>query len=606
MSRDIRTATHGYPEDHMTQRNSPLVTCPVGLVRRIGHLTLGIGVCLWLACGAAPGVAQSPTPDPRFGIVETFVNAEAATAAGAGYTRIILRWDVIQPANGADWKPANVPDPFIEQELAAGREVVGMLIGTPGSNDPRAVPDMAFWERFVRLVVQQYQGRIRHWVIWNEPDVWDATHPGSTWLGSEEDYFHLLKTAYLAIKDIDPTLQVHLAGLTYFWDQQHARRQYLDRLLDVILADPDAPAHGLYFDGVIYHLYYKPLQAPQIIGEIQSMLGGRGIMAKELWINETNAPPSQDAQEPPHGTPRFRVSLEEQSAFLIQEFSLAFASGANRVEFYKLRNSIEHPESVEPYGLLRGDDSRRPVFDAYRTLTTYLGGFRSAQWERFGNVHVVTFDRGDSTTTVLWTMGRTATRFTLNAIAPGATLVDEQGNAREVAASDGTYTLELPGASCTEGGDCFIGGAPRLLVEVGAPGARPGIIPLALLTPTPTSPAVPTATPVLAPSSQPPTAAAEPTLFATPVTTPPAAPTATLPPSTTIAPSTPEAAEEAARQSEPVVPMAQPVPLPTPLPAVTPITILTPARCLVLGLVGLAVFIVTYGLQMSVIRRLRH
>ena len=88
------------------------------------------------AAAAGVGAAQGSTPpisrpDPRFGIVETFVNPAAATEAGVGYTRIILRWDVIQPAGPADWKPANVPDPFIERELADGREVVGLLIGTP-------------------------------------------------------------------------------------------------------------------------------------------------------------------------------------------------------------------------------------------------------------------------------------------------------------------------------------------------------------------------------------------------------------------------------------------------------------------------------------------
>ena len=61
-----------------------------------------------------PPPAHADAPDPRFGIAETFVNPAAATEAGAGYTRIVLRWDVIQPAGPDDWKPANVPDPFIE------------------------------------------------------------------------------------------------------------------------------------------------------------------------------------------------------------------------------------------------------------------------------------------------------------------------------------------------------------------------------------------------------------------------------------------------------------------------------------------------------------
>jgi hypothetical protein len=567
-----------------------LIVCSLG--------TLGMLISI-----ATTGVAQSPTPDARFGIVEAYVNAEAASEAGAGYTRIILRWDLIQPASGVDWKPANVPDPFIEAELAAGREVIAMLVGTPAwatadrSNDPRAVPDMSYWENFVRRVAQQYQGRIRHWVIWNEPDVWDTNHPGSTWLGTEQDYYRLLRTAYLAIKDVDANMLVHMAGLTYFWDQQHNRRQYLERLLDVILADPDAAAHGYYFDGVVYHLYYKPLQAPDIIGLVQSTLGGRGIMAKEIWINETNAPPSEDAQEPPRSAPRFRVSLEEQAAFVIQEFSLAFAAGADRVEFYKMRNSTDHPESVEPYGMLRADDSHRPVFDAYRAMTTYLHGFRSAQWERFGNVHVVTFDRGDTTTTVLWTMGRDGARFAMNAIASKAVLVDEQGETQtltadtsDAAASQGggIYVVDLPGAKCTERADCFIGGAPRMVVEVGSPGSRRGVIPIARLTSTPT-PAVATPT---APAESPTVLVASVAPAPSQTAKPMPAPTATL---------TPAPVAEARRAAT----VVRPQPLPTPLPPITPWSILTPARCLILGLLGLGVFAVTYGLQIAVVRRLR-
>ncbi len=547
-----------------------------------------------LVPGGKVSIAQSPPPDPRFGVVEAYVNSAAATDAGAGYTRIIFRWDLIQPGGIDDWKPANVPDPFIEAELAAGREVVAVLVGTPawasvdGSDSPKAVPDMSYWEQFVRRMARQYQGRIRHWIVWNEPDVWDLTHPGSTWAGSEEDYYRLLKSAYLAIKDVDSTQRVHMAGLTYFWDWEHGRRQYLERLLDVIVADPEAAAHGYYFDAVTYHLYFNPRQTLDIIGQVQGMLGAHGVMAKEIWINETNAPPSEDPQEPPSSTPRFRISLEEQAAFVIQEFALAFAAGADRVEFYKMRNSPDHPEAIEPYGLLRADDSRRPAFDAYKVVTTYLRDFRAVGWQRLGDVYAVSFDRGETTTTVLWTMSRAPTRFVMNAIAPQATLVDEGGATRTLTAADGMYTVELPGAVCTQGTDCFIGGAPRLLVEVGSPANRPGLVPVA--TPTPEG------------EQEGESAAATP---APTLTSPPSVPGAQ--PTATTSQASPQAIKASVTPSSAAQPLARastvtptPEPTPTPLPPITPLTILTPARCLILVIVGLVVFTVTYGLQVAV------
>ena len=269
-----------------------------------------------------PSPAHADAPDPRFGIAETFVNPAAATEAGAGYTRIVLRWDVIQPAGPDDWKPANVPDPFIEAELAAGRQVVGLLIGTPlwacdasrgpeACQDSRAVPDMNHWAAFVRRMAQQYRGRISHWVIWNEPDVWDMANPGSTWAGSVEDYARLLKTAYLAVKDVDPAQQVLMAGQTYFWDWSHGRRRYLDRLLDAIAADPEAPAHGYYFDAIPYHLYFNPGQTPGVLAEAG---GAQEHGSRQgLWINETNAPPSDDPRNRP-GRTAFRITQAEQAA----------------------------------------------------------------------------------------------------------------------------------------------------------------------------------------------------------------------------------------------------------------------------------------------------
>ncbi len=541
--------------------------------------------------GATIGIAQAPPPDSRFGVVDAYVNSAAATEAGAGYTRITFRWDVIQPGGVDDWKPANVPDPFIEAELAAGREVVAVLMGTPtwatadGSGSPKAVPDMSYWEHFVRRMAQQYQGRIRHWIIWNQPDVSDVNHPGNTWTGSEEDYYRLLKTAYQTIKGVDSTLQVHVAGLTYFWDQEHGQRQYLDRLLDFVVADPEAAANGYYFDAVAYHLYFDPHQTLDVMEEVQGMLGARGVMAKEIWVNQTNAPPSEDPQAPASAAPGFRLTLEEQSAFVVQEYALAFSGGANRVAFYKLRDDGQRAESAVPYGLLRADDSRRPAFDAYQVVTTYLRDFRAVGWQRLDDVYAVTFDRGETTTTVLWTVDRAPTRFTINAIAPQATLVDERGNTSTLNASGGTYTVELPGAICTEETNCFIGGAPRLLVEAGSPADRPGLVPVA--TPAPESTqgadeAQATSTPTIV--SSPATSTAQPSL------------TVVQPTPQPIPTSTPTRIAVAQN----LTPSPTPQPTLTPLPPITPLSIFTPSRCLILIVVGLVVFTVTYGLQMAI------
>lgn len=460
--------------------------------------TFWLGLLLILLSGGYALVwAQPPTPDPRFGLVQTYDDFEAAAGLNTGFTRIKLYWDIIQPNGPDDWLPANVPDPLIEQDLAAGREVVGLIVRTPAwarqpthpANDPnrpsaKDVPDMRAWGNFVRRLAEQYQGRIQRWIVWNEPDVWDATHPGSTWNGSVEDFVELQRVAYLNIKAVDPSMQVYLAGLTYWWDENYQRPQYLTRLLDLITSDPDAHRHNYYFDGVIYHLYYKPHQIYMVLTEIKNTLHRYNLGAKPVWLAETNAPPSTDPSELPHGQPLFQVSLEEQAYFMLQVHALAFAAGAERVQVYKLFNSREHPEDISPFGLLRGDKSPRPAFDAYQVVTTYLAGFEQVNAFFNGDVTTVVFEKPGETVTMLWNEASTPRHVTLNAIAQQGVLVDALGQTETISPERSQYFFDLPPAGCT--GGCFIGGPTYLLVEPGSPEQRQPVAVQPTVTPTPT------------------------------------------------------------------------------------------------------------------------
>lgn len=569
---------------------------------------------------AAPATAQEPpTVDARFGIVDSFVNTAEATAAGAGWTRVFFRWDVIQPGGPADWKPANVPDPFLNAEVEAGREVVGVIIGTPAwaseQGTSTAMPPLEYWGDFVFKLATQYKGRVSRWVIWNQPDITDSNLPGYTWSGTEEDYYRLLKEAYLKIKTVDPTMQVHVAGLTYTWDQQQGNRQYLDRLLDAILRDPDAANNNYFFDAVTYHVYYDPAQILQVITDVKAILSARGLGDKPVWLNETNAPPSEDFIEPPVGEPVFRVSLEEQSAFVLQAFALALAGGAERIAFNKMRNDRNLAATGVPYGLLRADDSRRPAFDAFVAARTYYANTRQATWQRLDDINIVTLDRAGQTTTVLWNMGRSPIAYNLNAISTQALLVNERAAVQTISAENGTYSLELPAAVCTNGDYCFIGGAPRLVVESGSPAQRapltdPGsaAVPAPVTQtepPTPTLPP-PTATPIPPPptvtplpaEAAPPTAAPVDAIqqpapdAAPPPAVLPETDAAQLPPADTLIPESPADA-------------GQPTTVSTAVPPVTLGTIFRPERLLWLFVIGIIVFTVAYGIQVALWSRLK-
>jgi hypothetical protein len=149
----------------------------------------------------------------------------------------------------------------------------------------------------------------------------------------------------------------------------------------------------------------------------------------------------------------------------------------------------------------------------------------------------VTVDRGDQTTTVLWSRVPSPQKVTLGARAGSALVVDTRtGSAWTQGASGGAYTLSLPGSTCTQpvGGACPVGGWPILVVEQGGGGVgqpvpqtpRPSVTVSALApgrstgasqtevtaTPRPSSTAMPTPTssPTQAPTDTP-TATAVPT-----------------------------------------------------------------------------------------------
>jgi hypothetical protein len=266
---------------------------------------------------------------------------------------------------------------------------------------------------------------------------------------------------------------------------------------------------------------------------------------------------------------------------------------------YKLRNTADHPESIEPFGLLRADDSRRPAFGAYQVVTRYLGGFQQVTRQTSGNVEIVTFQRDGQTTTVLWTWGRTPVRQTLPARSSQALLVDDTGAAQALTAISGAFVIDLPGATCSNGANCFIGGAPRLLVEAGTanPTPVPGVSPTPVITaPSPTDAPSPT------PTTEPPaTAAIMPTASATPTTESSA--TATVMPTASATPTTsplipdtaratsPKATATATPSAVPLVPHSTPIPADASTPATSNSPVLLLLGLMTIGAVLIAVLI---------------
>jgi hypothetical protein len=555
--------------------------------------------------------AQDPPPDPRFGAVEAFWDTDAAVEAGVAWERILFQWSQLQPNSPEDWNTLHVPDEWLQWAQAQGREVVGLLKNTPywaSDTDPHleAIPPLGLdlpiddpgnlWATFVRRAVNFFGPRgVHRWVIWNEPDIAPGVY-GQEWAGSVEDYYRLLKVAYLVIKEVDPEARVHLAGLTFWHDQG-----WLRKFLAIATADPDAPAHGYFFDAATLHIYFQTDSVDYVVNQTRAALAAYGLN-KPIWINETNASPDADP-EWPLTRPRWRVDLREQASFILQSYALGLAAGAERIAVYRLIDA-GLPPGGEPFGLLRPDHSRRPAYFAYRLAARYYAGTRSAQVSRQPLLAQVTLDQEERTTRVFWARTQADVSLTVPALSTQANLVDQEGNVQALDGSSGGYTLNLPGARCAdETLGCIIGGPTYLLIEeaptggVGAPRvdqvtstttpggeettptveanadeATPsisaGATPTATATVRPAPPSV-TLPPTFTPSATPePTLTPSPSPSATPTASPTATQTATATPSPSATPtSTPSPSPTASPTQAPsATPTARATPEPSPIP----------------------------------------
>jgi hypothetical protein len=206
---------------------------------------------------------------------------------------------------------------------------------------------------------------------------------------------------------------------------------------------------------------------------------------------------------------------------------------------------------------------------------------------------------------------------TLNAIAPEALQIDEKNNEQFISAKDGTYTLTLPGATCSAGW-CFIDGAPRVLVENGTAGEQIVQTAAAEVTVTPNE----TVSTPLAADSITPSLTPSPTLTLTPTTIVSPALTATFTPqaevtATATATSTPSPLPTAVNIAAVEPPAPPPTATPTAEPAVPPArepisvnsdlaTIFTPNRILLLVIIGVLLFTFFYFIQYRLWTNHRH
>ena len=447
-------------------------------------------------------------PDGRFGVVQGIQAPDLAMNAGARWDRIIFPWSLIQKDGPDQWNEQYFTDEAIRAQARRGVTMAGVMIYTPQwasvtpvtgrpvdrpqgldlpYNDPKN-----HWGQFVRKLVARHKGVVDHWIVWNEPDLYDMAIR-YTWDGSYEDYLQLLKVAYLNVKEVNPQAKVILGGFAYWWDKENGRPPYLGPLFELMARDPDARKNNHYFDIVSVHTYSAPLNSyavPLIMREIMELRNIR----KPIWIGESNAIPYDDPLNPLPYT-LMGATLDQQASYVIQSMAMALSAGVERYAVYKLID--EAPENErDAFGIVRNDRSLKPAYVAYQVGASYFSNVRSAVYNwpgtpdtptreqvktilssadsrtQFiwpGQISQVVMERGPNRTTVVWNNSPEETSYRVAATARRATLVNKYGKTDTIEARDGFYTVTLPGSRHNpdrrDYSAYLIGGDPLILDE---------------------------------------------------------------------------------------------------------------------------------------------
>jgi len=462
-------------------------------------------------------VAQSaPSLDSRLGVAEGFRDPSVMADLQAGWERIVLPWDQIQPNGPGDFSNLGytLSDAQLQAELNRGEHIVGLFEFTPGwaQADPNAgrrsppsnldlpVDDPNnYWARFVAETAARYAGKIDDWVIWNEPE-FQPSDPGAggsyTWLGSDAQFAQLLKVGYLAIKHANPNAHVSFPGTSYWVDDQSNRPQFYDHVLSILAQDPNAADNNFYHDVVSLNLYRAPDDIYRVFTLFKNIQHQHGL-DKPVWLTETNAMPSDDsALSCPHADAAIQTTMDEQANYALQAFAMAAAAGYQRYEFYQM---VDQNPCTQPavWGLTRDDGSRRPVSTALKTAIGAFSGYttvhfvpfvREAQdWPAWPDdpssltpnweVYQVAFDKpGNQRVTALWNGDGSDLKVRIPKNGTSAQLIDKSGNVTPLEADQGWWLVTLPAATAyfkvndqikDPEGYHFIGGDPLLIVENG-------------------------------------------------------------------------------------------------------------------------------------------
>lgn len=442
------------------------------------------------------GFAQEPlAPPPRtFGVVGAYWRPQAAAELGVTWDRITFDWSRFQPNGPGDFVRDAVRPAWIEQSLASGREVVGMIVNTPAwassAGTPASVPSSLYraaddpenlWALFLRQLVQEYAPRgVHHWIIWDNINV-PADSPDYRFAGDVETYVQMVRIAHDVIRAEDEMARLYLGGLVGVTTDSTST-PYLQQFLDELNGDTEAAANNFYFDGVTLNFLLYPQRSTDLpvpmtetiiptLQQTRDILDSAALSDKEIWVTELNASPTRNTQPNVAPPPAHDgISLSQQAGFIMQGSALALSGGADRIAVYELFDA-EYEANEPQFGLIQSNNNRRPAFTAYQQVVNLFGETSIAEYDETTNGRLVTLFQEEQTVFVMWSAGTTPVSFWIEARFGDDTQVldtfgERMPNPRQGVGPEETtvHVIDTFPATPTLDGTVLVSGAPRILI----------------------------------------------------------------------------------------------------------------------------------------------
>jgi hypothetical protein len=440
----------------------------------------GIWMALAMIVGAIlPVHAQTPD-DPRnfggaawqFGVIGP-ADAAALDQLGAGWMQIPFEWAALQPDGPDRWRADAVDADLIAAVVDSGREVVGLITGTPGwasaSGQRAAVPDglaQPFddpgnaWAAFVRRLAATYAPMgVHHWIIYDEPNV-RVGEGRVRFAGGVDDYARLLKVAYQAAKTADQEAVIHVAAMNWWVDDAAGRAPYLARLLDTLTTDPDAAAQHYYIDVITVRVTGNMAAVWSELADARAMLDASGVGLRPIWL-EASAQPTDSTS-----AAALDLSRAQTADFVIQAAALAVAGGAERIAFAGLHHA---PGGVFAPASVLHDFERLPAFEAYRTAIDLFAATQRAVRYTHPAAELVVLEQAERDVYVMWAVGDQDVLFSITSGVEGepATIYTPQ-TAREIESQEvdwpAVFRITVPAARRDANGFLLVGGTPTVIV----------------------------------------------------------------------------------------------------------------------------------------------